>query len=167
MMAKQNIDVQRQLQVRSRYPVYVSLGNSIVTQGAKRSLYSRRILATFSYHLLSRSQANRAIFTTVFNVSPPADTISKFLFVTYFDQLPYSCFSRETLSKGVDTFALTVTLAKFSTIFVWFIHYFPPSILMPLAPGFLTDGPPPAASTRIQKIYRELACWSFFSKRAA
>jgi hypothetical protein len=37
--------------------------------------------------------------------------------------------------KGVDTCTPTITLAKFSIVFVWILRYFPPSVLMALAPS--------------------------------
>ena len=36
---------------------------------------------------------------------------------------------------GVDKCMATITLAKFSLLFVWMIRYFPPSILTLLAPS--------------------------------
>ncbi|KAF8488493.1 putative cytochrome P450 [Russula emetica] len=63
-----------------------------------------------------------------------ADTITNFLFATCFDQLLSPDF-RGDIVRGLDTFTPTITFGKFSAVFVWFMHYFPPSILMPLAPS--------------------------------
>jgi hypothetical protein len=63
-----------------------------------------------------------------------ADTISNYLFATSFDQLSFPDFKGDIVI-GVDTCMATITLAKFSVFFVWMIRYFPPSILMFLAPS--------------------------------
>ncbi|KAI0277337.1 cytochrome P450 [Russula aff. rugulosa BPL654] len=63
-----------------------------------------------------------------------ADTISNYLFATSFDQLSFPDFKGDIVI-GVDTCMATITLAKFSVLFVWMIRYFPPSILMFLAPS--------------------------------
>jgi hypothetical protein len=56
------------------------------------------------------------------------------LFATCFDQILSPDFQGDIV-RGVDTFTPTITLGKFSAVFVWFMHYFPPSVLMPLAPS--------------------------------
>ncbi|KAF8488479.1 cytochrome P450 [Russula emetica] len=63
-----------------------------------------------------------------------ADTISNYLFATSFDQLSFPDFKGDIVI-GVDMCMPTVTLAKFSVFFVWMIRYFPPNILMFLAPS--------------------------------
>jgi hypothetical protein len=63
-----------------------------------------------------------------------ADAISNFLFATCFDQLLFPDFEGDIVS-GIDIAMPTVTLAKFSAVFVWFIRHFPPSILMVLTPS--------------------------------
>jgi hypothetical protein len=63
-----------------------------------------------------------------------ADTVANFLFATSFDQLSFPDFQGDIV-KGVDMCMPTITLAKFSVFFVWMIRYFPPSILMLLAPS--------------------------------
>ncbi len=63
-----------------------------------------------------------------------ADTISNFLFATSFDQLSFPDFQGDVV-KAVGACMPSITLAKFSVIFVWIIRYFPPSILMILAPS--------------------------------
>jgi hypothetical protein len=63
-----------------------------------------------------------------------ADTISNYLFATSFDQLSFPDF-RGDIVIGVDKCMATITLAKFSVFFVWTIRYFPPTILMLLAPS--------------------------------
>ena len=63
-----------------------------------------------------------------------ADTISNYLFATSFDQLSFPDFQGDIVI-GVDKCMATITLAKFSMFFVWMIRYFPPSILMLLAPS--------------------------------
>jgi hypothetical protein len=62
-----------------------------------------------------------------------ADTISNFLFATCFDQLLFPDFEGDIVS-GIDIAMPTVTMAKFSAVFIWFLRYFPPSILMVLNP---------------------------------
>jgi hypothetical protein len=63
-----------------------------------------------------------------------ADTVANFLFATCFDQLSFPDFQGDIV-KGVDMCMPSITLAKFSVFFVWIIRYFPPSILMILAPS--------------------------------
>jgi hypothetical protein len=63
-----------------------------------------------------------------------ADTVSNFLFATCFDQLSFPDFQGDIV-KAVDTAMPTITLAKFSVFIIWIIRYFPPSILMLLAPS--------------------------------
>jgi len=63
-----------------------------------------------------------------------ADTISNYLFATSFDQLSFPDFQGDIVI-GVDKCMATITLAKFSVFFVWMIRYFPPTILMLLAPS--------------------------------
>ena len=63
-----------------------------------------------------------------------ADTVANFLFATCFDQLLFPDFQGDIV-KGVDMCMPTITLAKFSMLFVWMIRYFPPSILTLLAPS--------------------------------
>ena len=63
-----------------------------------------------------------------------ADTVANFLFATCFDQLSFPDFQGDIV-LGVDMCMPSITLAKFSMFFVWMIRYFPPSILMLLAPS--------------------------------
>ncbi|KAF8488483.1 putative P450 monooxygenase [Russula emetica] len=63
-----------------------------------------------------------------------ADTVANFLFATCFDQLSFPDFQGDIVI-GVDMCMPAVTLAKFSVFFIWIIRYFPPSILMLLAPS--------------------------------
>jgi hypothetical protein len=63
-----------------------------------------------------------------------ADTITNYLFATSFDQLSFPDFKGDIVI-GVDKCMATITLAKFSVFFVWMIRYFPPTILMLLAPS--------------------------------
>ncbi|KAF8506098.1 cytochrome P450 [Russula emetica] len=63
-----------------------------------------------------------------------ADTVTSFSFATCFDQLSFPDFQGDIV-RGVDISIPSVTLAKFSVFFVWFIRNFPPSILMHLAPS--------------------------------
>src|SRR5258707_2433286 len=63
-----------------------------------------------------------------------ADTITNFLFATCFDQLSFPDFQGDIV-KAVDMGLPTFTLGKFSVLFIWVIRYFPPSILMLLAPS--------------------------------
>ncbi|KAF8488484.1 putative P450 monooxygenase [Russula emetica] len=62
-----------------------------------------------------------------------ADIISSFLFATCSDQLAYPGFQGEIV-KGFDMCVPSVTMAKHSIVFLWIVRYFPPSILMHLAP---------------------------------
>ncbi len=63
-----------------------------------------------------------------------ADTITNFLFATCFDQLLFPNFEGDIV-KGVDIATPTLTLAKYSVLFLWIVRYFPPPILMLLAPS--------------------------------
>jgi hypothetical protein len=63
-----------------------------------------------------------------------ADTITSFLFATCFDQLLFPDFQGDIV-RGVEVLTPSITLAKFSTVIIWFIRYFPPSILMRLTPS--------------------------------
>jgi cytochrome P450 len=63
-----------------------------------------------------------------------ADTISNFLFSTCFDQLSFPDFQGDIVT-GFDMCMPTMTLAKFSVVFTWIVHYVPPSILMALTPS--------------------------------
>jgi len=63
-----------------------------------------------------------------------ADTITNFLFATCFDQLSFPDFQGDIV-EAVDMCLPTFTLAKFSVVAVWIERYFPPSILMLLAPS--------------------------------
>jgi hypothetical protein len=63
-----------------------------------------------------------------------ADTVTSFSFATCFDQLSFPDFQGDIV-RGVDISIPSVTLAKFSVFFIWFIRNFPPSILMHLAPS--------------------------------
>lgn len=62
-----------------------------------------------------------------------ADTIASFLFATTFDQLSFPDFHGD-LIEGVDVAMPTVTLAKFSAVFVWIIHNFPEWLLKITSP---------------------------------
>ncbi len=62
-----------------------------------------------------------------------ADTIASFLFATSFDQLSFPDF-RGDLIEGIDIAIPTVTLAKFSAVFVWIIHNFPDWLLKITSP---------------------------------
>jgi len=62
-----------------------------------------------------------------------ADTIASFLFATSFDQLSFPDFHGD-LIEGVDVAMPTVTLAKFSAVFVWIIHNFPDWLLKLTSP---------------------------------
>jgi hypothetical protein len=63
-----------------------------------------------------------------------ADIITSFLFATCSDQLSFPNFQGNII-KGFDDCTPTVTMAKHSLVFLWIVRYFPPSILMLLAPG--------------------------------
>jgi hypothetical protein len=63
-----------------------------------------------------------------------ADTITNFLFATCFDQLSFPDFQGDII-KAIDMGLPIFTLAKFSVFVIWFVRYFPPSIVMLLAPG--------------------------------
>jgi hypothetical protein len=63
-----------------------------------------------------------------------ADVITNFLFATCFDQLSFPDFQGDIV-KGVDLSLPVITLGKFSGVFTWIVRYFPPSILMLLAPS--------------------------------
>jgi hypothetical protein len=63
-----------------------------------------------------------------------ADTVTNFLFATCFDQLSFPDFQGDIV-KGVDIGMPTVTMAKHSLLFLWIVRYFPPSILILLAPS--------------------------------
>ncbi|KAI0277342.1 cytochrome P450 [Russula aff. rugulosa BPL654] len=63
-----------------------------------------------------------------------ADTVANFLFATCFDQLSFPDFQGDIV-KAVDVSMPAITLLKFSVFFVWIIRYFPPSILVLLAPS--------------------------------
>jgi len=63
-----------------------------------------------------------------------ADTITNFLFATCFDQLASPDFQGDIV-RGVDLLTPTITVAKFSVVVVWFMHYFPASVLMRVAPS--------------------------------
>ena len=63
-----------------------------------------------------------------------ADTITTFLFSTSFDQLSFPDFQGDIV-QGVDVAMPTITLRKFSTVFVWLMRNFPPSILMHVSPS--------------------------------
>ncbi len=63
-----------------------------------------------------------------------ADTITNFLFATCFDQLSFPDFQGDIV-KAVDMGLPIFTLAKFSVLVIWIVRYFPPSILMLLAPS--------------------------------
>ena len=60
--------------------------------------------------------------------------ITNFLFATCFDQLSFPDFQGDIV-KGVDVSLPAITLARFSVVFTWVVRYFPPSILMLLAPS--------------------------------
>ncbi|KAI0277356.1 putative cytochrome P450 [Russula aff. rugulosa BPL654] len=63
-----------------------------------------------------------------------ADVITNFLFATCFDQLSFPDFQGDIV-KGVDMSLPVITLGMFSAVFTWVVYYFPPSILMLLAPS--------------------------------
>ena len=63
-----------------------------------------------------------------------ADVITNFLFATSFDQLSFPDFAGDIV-RGVDMCLPAITLGRFSILFVWIVRYFPPSILMLLAPS--------------------------------
>jgi len=63
-----------------------------------------------------------------------ADTVTNFLFATSFDQLSFPDFQGDIV-KAVDVCMPAVTLAKFTVVVLWIVRYFPPSILMLLAPS--------------------------------
>jgi len=62
-----------------------------------------------------------------------ADIITSFLFATCFEQLSFPDFQGDIV-KGFDMCVPSVTMAKHSLVFLWIVRYFPPSILMLLAP---------------------------------
>ena len=62
-----------------------------------------------------------------------ADTITNFLFATCFDQLLFPDFQGDIV-KGVDIGTPILTITKFFPVVIWFIRYFPPSILMVITP---------------------------------
>jgi uncharacterized membrane protein len=63
-----------------------------------------------------------------------ADTITNFLFATCFDQLSFPDFQGDII-KAIDVALPIFTLAKYSVFVIWIIRYFPPSIVMLLAPS--------------------------------
>jgi hypothetical protein len=63
-----------------------------------------------------------------------ADTITNFLFATCFDQLSFPDFQGDII-KAIDMGLPIFTLAKYSVFVIWIVRYFPPSIVMLLAPG--------------------------------
>jgi hypothetical protein len=63
-----------------------------------------------------------------------ADTITNFLFATCFDQLSFPDFQGDII-KAIDMGLPIFTLAKFSVFVIWIVRYFPPSIVMFLAPS--------------------------------
>jgi len=63
-----------------------------------------------------------------------ADVVTNFLFATCFDQLSFPDFQGDIV-KGVDVSLPAITLTRFSPVFTWIVRYFPPSILMLLAPS--------------------------------
>ena len=63
-----------------------------------------------------------------------ADVIANFLFAMCFDQLSFPDFQGDIV-VGVDKSFPTITLGRFSVVFIWIVRYFPPSILMLLAPS--------------------------------
>ncbi|KAI0277341.1 putative cytochrome P450 [Russula aff. rugulosa BPL654] len=63
-----------------------------------------------------------------------ADTITNFLFATCFDQLSFPDFQGDII-KAIDIGLPIFTLAKFSVLVIWMVRYFPPSILVLLAPS--------------------------------
>jgi hypothetical protein len=63
-----------------------------------------------------------------------ADIITNFLFATCSDQLSFPDFHGDII-KGFDDCIPSVTMAKHSLFFLWIVRYFPPSILMLLAPS--------------------------------
>src|SRR6267154_3175485 len=62
-----------------------------------------------------------------------ADIITSFSFATCSDQLSFPGFQGEII-KGFDMCVPSVTMTKHSLVFLWIVRYFPPSILMLLAP---------------------------------
>ena len=63
-----------------------------------------------------------------------ADVVTNFLFATCFDQLSFPDFQGDIV-KGVDMSLPALTLGRFSSVFIWIVRHFPPSILMRLAPS--------------------------------
>jgi len=63
-----------------------------------------------------------------------ADTIATFLFSTHYNQLSFPDF-RGDIVVGVDIAMPTVTLAKFSALFLWFVRNFPYRILKIFSPS--------------------------------
>ena len=63
-----------------------------------------------------------------------ADIVTSFLFATCFNQISFPDFQGDIV-KGIDLCLPTVTMAKHSLLFLWIVRYFPPSILMLLAPS--------------------------------
>lgn len=63
-----------------------------------------------------------------------ADTITNFCFATSFNQLSFPDF-RGDIVLGVDIAMDTVTLRKFSDVFVWLLRNFPHSLLARLSPA--------------------------------
>jgi hypothetical protein len=56
------------------------------------------------------------------------------LFSTSFNQLSFPDFQGDIV-RGADVALPTVTLKKFSAVFVWLMRNFPPSILMHISPS--------------------------------
>jgi hypothetical protein len=63
-----------------------------------------------------------------------ADITTSFLFATCFSQLSFPDFQGDII-KGIEMCIPTVTMAKHSLLFLWFVRYFPPSVLKLLAPS--------------------------------
>jgi len=62
-----------------------------------------------------------------------ADTIASFLFSTHYNQLSFPDF-RGDIIVGVDIAMPTVTLAKFSALFLWIVRNFPYNVLKIISP---------------------------------
>lgn len=63
-----------------------------------------------------------------------ADTITNFCFASSFNQLSFPDF-RGDIVVGVDNAMSTLTLRKFSIVFVWLVHNFPYSLLARISPA--------------------------------
>ena len=84
-----------------------------------------------SYHFLAvNSTAPRQIERSLSRLS----MFCRVLFATCFDQLSFPDFQGDII-KAIDMGLPIFTLAKFSVFVIWMVRYFPPSIVMLLAPS--------------------------------